>query len=76
MKALERKKKDIYNYIAGTTNSKSIDKIHKICEEDDWWLSLSDADKADIEEGLKDIEEGRIVSYAMVKKRMSKWLKK
>ncbi|PZU88737.1 MAG: hypothetical protein DI529_05125 [Chryseobacterium sp.] len=29
----------------------------------DWWDEISDAEKESIEEGLKDIEEGRVISH-------------
>jgi predicted transcriptional regulator len=35
----------------------------------DWWDNLTADQKAGIERGLKDIEEGRIVSHADVKER-------
>ena len=32
-------------------------------EESDWWDEISDAEKDLIEEGLKDIEAGRVISH-------------
>lgn len=32
-------------------------------EESDWWDEISDAEKELIEEGLKDIEAGRVISH-------------
>ena len=32
-------------------------------EESDWWYEISQAEKELIEEGLKDIEEGRVISH-------------
>jgi len=40
----------------------------------DWWDEISDEEKAAIEEGLKDIREGRVVPHEEVKKRYEKWL--
>jgi predicted transcriptional regulator len=36
---------------------------------EDWWLSLSDNQIESIERGLRDIEEGHVVSHEDVKKR-------
>ena len=36
--------------------------------ESDWWNELSDAEKKSIEMGLKDIEEGRVISHEEVMK--------
>ncbi|TDX84317.1 hypothetical protein [Epilithonimonas xixisoli] len=32
-------------------------------EDSDWWDEISDTEKELIEEGLKDIEEGRMISH-------------
>ena len=37
--------------------------------QEDWWLSLSDNQIESIERGLRDIEEGKVVSHEDVKKR-------
>ncbi|SFL49574.1 hypothetical protein [Proteiniphilum acetatigenes] len=45
-------------------------KIVKDSERDhDWWNDLSDEQKAGIERGLKDIDEGRTVPHEEVKQR-------
>ena len=36
--------------------------------ENDWWNEISDAEKKSIEIGLKDIEEGRVISHEEVMK--------
>ena len=36
--------------------------------ENDWWNQLSDSEKNSIEMGLKDIEEGRVISHEEVMK--------
>lgn len=35
----------------------------------DWWNELSETEKAGIERGLKDVEEGRVHSHAAVKQK-------
>lgn len=35
--------------------------------EKDWWNEITDEQRAGIERGLKDIEEGRVVSHDTVK---------
>ena len=37
-------------------------------EETDWWNELSDSEKNSIEMGLKDVEEGRVISHEEVMK--------
>ncbi len=36
--------------------------------ENDWWNELSDFEKNSIEMGLKDVEEGRVISHEEVMK--------
>ena len=39
----------------------------------DWWDELSDREKQDIEEGLKDIEAGRTIAHEEVQKIYKKY---
>lgn len=34
---------------------------------DDWWLSLTEEQKSGLEQGLKDVDEGRIIPLEEVK---------
>ena len=45
-------------------------------KEKDWWDDLSEAEKKGIEEGLRDIEEGRTYTYEQVKDEVKKWFTK
>ncbi len=40
------------------------------------WKSLSEEERKGIEEGLKDIDEDRIISYDEFKKKHEKWFQK
>lgn len=42
----------------------------------DWWIDLSEEEKRGIDEGLKDLEEGREVPYEVVREKYKKWLSK
>ena len=43
-----------------------------ISNKTDWWESLSDNEKTAIDEGLKDVEEGRIIPHSEVMKKYGK----
>ena len=43
-------------------------------EEYDWWDDLSDEAKSSIEQGLKDVEEGKLTPHKEVMKKYKKWL--
>ena len=38
-------------------------------QSNDWWNDLSETEKAGIERGLKDVEEGRVHSHTAVKQK-------
>lgn len=52
---------DTINYLKIVKDSKTGKK--------DWWDDLTEEQKQGIERGLKDIEEGRVVSHEEVKKK-------
>ena len=54
----------------------SIYKLLNLSEEADELLILSAIQKADIRKGLKDIQEGRVISHSKAKKEVDKWLLK
>ncbi len=45
-------------------------------KENDWWDSLEPKEKASIERGMKDAEEGRVYSHEAVMKKIKKWRSK
>ena len=63
---------ELMKLLKETENPSVIEAIKKIFakEKSDWWDELPDAAKEGIEEGLKDFEEGRFVSYEEVKTKL------
>ena len=41
---------------------------------DDWWDTISEAEKESIDRGLKDIGEEKTIPHSEVKKKYGKWL--
>lgn len=62
---IQLEKLELIKLLAETENPSIIKDIKKIFhrEKKDWWEELSDEQKAAIEEGIKDADEGRVVSY-------------
>lgn len=61
---LQTKKLELIHWLSSIDDLRIIDKISKIRkEEKSWWSDISDAEKKMIEDGLKDIEDGNIVSH-------------
>lgn len=51
---------------------KRLKSIKEESHEEDWWDSLSPAEKEGIQKGLQDIEDGKITSHEEVMKKMKK----
>ena len=43
---------------------------------DDWWDEMSDEERASVEEGIKQLENGEGIPHEEVMKKYSKWLTK
>lgn len=76
--ALNELKKEIKKSI-DDADEKTVMAIRAMLEneqEEDWWDTLPDAVKAGIDEGIKDMEEGRVTPHEEVWKKYSKWTTK
>ena len=65
---IQLEKLELIKQLAETENPSIIKDIKKIFqrEKKDWWDELSSEQKEAIEEGIKDADEGRVVSYEYV----------
>ena len=65
------KKLEIINFVSETNDSEVINAIHDLltdhAEATDFWNELSPDQRSMIEEGLRDIEKGKVVSHKDVK---------
>ncbi|MFM9840315.1 MAG: hypothetical protein ACKVOQ_18760 [Cyclobacteriaceae bacterium] len=53
--------------------------IHAMLEveqQSDWWDELTEAEKASINKGLKDVEASKVTPHEIVMKKYQKWLLK
>jgi len=44
--------------------------------DDDWWDTLPDTVKDDVDESLKQVERGETITHKQAMKKYAKWLKK
>jgi len=77
---LQSEKQSLIKWISELEDESVIQDI-KILRENckngkDWWNNLSEEEKRGIDEGLKDLEEGREVPYEVVREKYKKWLSK
>lgn len=78
MKEVTRLRKEVKRYI-DTADEKEVKMIHAMLEveqEIDWWDELSEEARASIDQGLKDVQAGRVIPHDVVMKKYCKWLSK
>ncbi|MCL6493692.1 MAG: hypothetical protein K6T54_02810 [Ignavibacterium sp.] len=74
---LDKEKLSLIDWIASLEDETIIERIKFLKEKGpvkDFWDEISDEEKASIERGLKDVQDGRVVSHEVVKKNYEKWL--
>ena len=72
---LAAKKLDIIGWITNLKDEnvlKKIDSIRK--EEDDWWDTIGEDERAEIIEGLSQLDRGESVVHEQVMAKYKKWL--
>lgn len=62
---IQLEKIELMKLLAETENPSIINDIKKVFQKEkkDWWEELTEEQKEAIEEGVKDADEGRVVSY-------------
>ncbi len=77
---IKEEKQNLIDWISKLEDESIIDEIKFLRDNytngKDWWSDLSEEEKKGIEEGLRDIEEGRIFTYEQVKDEVKKWIMK
>ncbi len=74
---IEATKLEIMQLLLSTKKESILKKIKLIFEEEpmdlDWWTELSMQEKAEIEEGLQQAENGEVLPHETVMKQFDKW---
>ena len=77
---LQTERQSLIDWISQLEDESIIEDIKSLKENStnwkDWGDDLSEAEKKGIEEGLRDIEEGRTYTYEQVKDEVKKWFTK
>lgn len=76
--SMHAEKLELIQWLVALKDVSVLEKIKWLKEQNkeaaDWWDELSNAEKASIEQGLKDVEEGKTTPHEEVKKNYGKWL--
>jgi len=70
---------DLHNMIDKITESEVLNAVKtllkgKTARQDDWWDTISDEERAEIEEGVSEADRGEVVPHEEVMEKYSKWL--
>jgi predicted transcriptional regulator len=72
---LAAKKLDIINWITNLNDEEILEEINSLRKrEDDWWDTIDDDEKAEILEGLSQLDRGESVAHEQVMAKYKKWL--
>jgi hypothetical protein len=78
MDAVKQMRKEVKKYI-DTADPKVVKMMHAMLEVDseaDWWDSMPDNIKADVEESIRQADRSETMSHEEVKKKYAKWFTK
>ncbi len=78
MKADKIMRQEVKKYI-DTADEKVVKMMHAMLEVDadnDWWNTMPDKVRADVEVALSESENGQVVPHAEIQKRYKKWIAK
>lgn len=78
MDTVNQMRKEVKKYI-DTADEKVVKMVHAMLEVDadaDWWDSMPEEVKADIEIAISQADKGEVLSHAEVKKKYPQWFTK
>ena len=71
---LDARKINIINWVSQLYDENMISRLEEFQAQKDWWLTLSDEERTEIEEGILQAERGEVKSNEEVFERYQKWL--
>jgi predicted transcriptional regulator len=75
---IQSEKQNLIEWISSLEDETAIETIKEFKDsyfsKKDWWDEISEEEKISIDRGLKDAEEGRVISYERIKDKYKNWL--
>lgn len=72
---LETRKIGLINWLSQLQDEETINKLESLRDEkQDWWNTISDEERAQIEEGLSQANKGEVIPHDKVMEKYKKWL--
>ncbi len=78
MDSLDLMREEVKKYIE-TADEKTVKMMHAMLEvnaDEDWWDTMPDNVKADVEAALSEADKGKLIPHEEIKKRYQKWIAK
>lgn len=78
MSAVKQMRNEVKKYI-DSADEKVVKMVHAMLEVDaeaDWWDTMPDTVKADVETAIKQADKGELISHLEVRKRYPQWFSK
>ena len=74
---LQAKKLEIVQLILNTEKPSLLKKVEDLFKKEqvtDWWDTISDEERAEIEQGLAEVDRGEVIPHEEVMAKYKKWL--
>ncbi len=75
---IQKEKLNIIEWLVKLQDQTMIEKIKFLIKNPkistDWWNTISETEKMSIDQGLADIENGKVTAHSKVRKNYEKWL--
>ena len=73
---IQNKKIELIQWLSTLEDISMIDQLMKLrdSERTDWWAEISKEERESIEQGIKDADEGKVISHDQAREIYGKWL--
>lgn len=71
---IQAEKIRLIEWLAGLNDTKTLNEFISLKKKVDWWDEISSAERAEIEEGLAQADNGEVVPHQEVMGKYKKWL--
>jgi hypothetical protein len=74
---VEKEKLEIIKWVTGLKDNTTIERLKMLRDNPkkaDWWIEITEEERAAIDKGLEDIKSGRVKLHKEAKKLYEKWL--
>ena len=72
---IEARKLSIINWVSHLQDESMLSRIEQLqSQKQDWWDTISDEERAEIEQGLAEADRGEVISHIEVMEKYKKWL--